>query len=127
MLLRLPFVRRVLRGAAGAGWGRSRGFRLLNLYAPYEASLLGRAAEAGEARGRLPGSWAPARTGSREAGRAAGAAAAGLVAGGRSKRSARAFTLVAADGDERGAVAAAAAGPEAERGVDLGGGRAPLV
>jgi hypothetical protein len=50
-LLLLPVVRRVLgglRGADGAGWGRSRGFRLLNLYAPYVASLFGRAAEAVE-------------------------------------------------------------------------------
>lgn len=31
ILLLLPFVRRALRGAAGAGCGLSRGFRLLNL------------------------------------------------------------------------------------------------
>ena len=131
MLPRLPFVRRVLRGVAGAGWGLSRGFRLLNLYVPYAASRLGRAADA-EAGckpcGRLPDSLGAARAGSREAERTAGEGAPGE----RSKRSARAFTLVAVWVEGRVAVAVEdEAGPEADLGVglgvDLGGGRAPFV
>lgn len=50
-LLLLPVVRRVagvFRGDAGAGCGLSLGFRLLNLYEPYAASLFGRAADAVE-------------------------------------------------------------------------------
>jgi len=50
-LLLLPVVRRVagaFRGEAGAGCGLSLGFRLLNLYDPYAASLFGRAADAVE-------------------------------------------------------------------------------
>jgi hypothetical protein len=35
----------MLAGEAGAGCGLSRGFRLLNLCGPYEASLAGRAGE----------------------------------------------------------------------------------
>jgi hypothetical protein len=50
-LFLLPVVRRdagAVCGDAGAGCGRSLGFRLLNLYDPYTASLLGRAADAVE-------------------------------------------------------------------------------
>jgi hypothetical protein len=39
------FVRRTLAGDAGAGCGLSLGFKLLNLYDPYAASLVGRAGE----------------------------------------------------------------------------------
>lgn len=50
LLAWLAFVaRRWVRGGdVGAGCGRSRGLRFLNWYAPYAASLVGRAAEAGE-------------------------------------------------------------------------------
>lgn len=61
LLAWLAFVaRRAVRGGdMGAGCGRSRGLRLLNLYEPYVASLFDRAAAAGEevgAAGRLTGS-----------------------------------------------------------------------
>jgi hypothetical protein len=40
-----PLVRRTLAGEAGAGCGRSRGLRLLNLCGPYDASFVGRAGD----------------------------------------------------------------------------------
>lgn len=46
MVAFVPFVRRLFRGVAGAAWGLSRGFRLVDLCGPYAASLLERAAEA---------------------------------------------------------------------------------
>jgi hypothetical protein len=125
-LLLLPVVRRaagVFRGDAGAGCGRSRGFRLLNLYVPYTASLFGRAADAveeTEAFERLAGSLAPARVGPLDLERTAGAVVATPPPGDRSKRSARAFTLFDTCGEER-VVVADEAGPETERGVVLGG------
>lgn len=129
MLLLLPFVRRAVRGAAGAGCGRSRGFRLLNLYDPYEASLFGRAADAvDETEGfeRLAGSFTPGRVGSRDLERTAGRAGAGPPPGERSNLSARALTLLGTWGDER-VDEADGAGPEADLGVALGGERAPFV
>ena len=126
-LLRLPAVRRVVvfRGDAGAGCGRSLGFRLLNLYVPYAASLLGRAAEAVddiEAPDRLAGSYAPVRVGSFDLERTAGAAVVTPPPGDRSNLSASAFTLFETCGEER-VVVADEAGPDADLGVDLGGGR----
>jgi hypothetical protein len=129
-LLLLPVVRRVagvLRGEAGAGCGRSRGFRLLNLYVPYVASLFGRAADAvedTEALERLAASCVPALLGPLDRERTAGAVAEeGLLPGDRSNRSARAFTLFVTWGVERVGVADEA-GPDTDLGVGLvGGGR----
>lgn len=129
MLPLLPFVRRALRGVAGAGWGRSRGLRLLNLCGPYEASLLGRAAEAVDEMEALARRWAScaaARLGSRDLERTGGDAESELPPGERSKRSARAFTLVDVVGGERGAEAVEAAGPEADLAAGLGVVLAPL-
>jgi hypothetical protein len=136
MLLLLPFVRRAFRGDAGAGCGLSRGFRLLNLCGPYEASLLGRAADAVDemdAFVRLAASCAaPARLGVRDLERTAGEVVVELAPGDCSNRSARALTLLETWGEERVA-AGGDAGPEAEAeaeadlGVALGVGRAPFV
>jgi hypothetical protein len=126
-LLLLPVVRRdagAVRGDAGAGCGLSLGFRLLNLYAPYTASLFGRAADAveeTEAFERFAGSWAPARVGPLDRDRTAGAAGTTLPPGERSKRSANALTLFVTCGEERVGVTEAA-GPETERGVVFEGG-----
>jgi hypothetical protein len=130
MLLLLPFVLRALRVAAGAGCGRSRGFRLLNLCGPYEASLLGRAADAVDemdAFVRLVAeSCAPARLGVLDLERTAGEEAVELPPGDCSNRSARARTLLETWGEERVA-AGGDAGPEADLGVALGVVRAPFV
>ena len=106
MVALVPFVRRGFRGVAGAGWGLSLGFRLLNLWGPYEASLLGRAAEAvdeTEALARLWTSYEAARVGSRDLERRADEAVGEVAPGERSKRSARAFTLLEGLGGERAA------------------------
>lgn len=131
MLLRLPFVRRALRGDAGAGWGLSRGLRLLNLCGPYEASLLGRAADAVdeiEACARRATSCvpAPARLGVLERERTAGDVAVELLVGDCSKRSARALTLLETWGEERVA-AGGDAGFEADLTAALEVERAPFV
>jgi hypothetical protein len=97
MLLLLPFVLRAFRGDAGAGWGRSRGFRLLNLCGPYEASLLGRAADAVDemdAFVRLAESCAPALLGVLDLERTAVEDVVELAPGDCSNRSARALTLL---------------------------------
>jgi hypothetical protein len=127
-LLLLPVVRRVagvLRGEAGAGCGRSRGFRLLNLYVPYVASLFGRAAEAVEetdALDRLAASYVPVRLdGPLDRERTAGAVPEGLLPGDRSNRSARALTLFVTWGEERVGVADEA-GPDTDLDVGLAGG-----
>jgi hypothetical protein len=131
MLLLLPFVLRAFRGDAGAGCGRSRGFRLLNLCGPYEASLLGRAADAVDemdAFARLAESCAPvpARLGVLDLERTAGEDVVELAPGDCSNRSASARTLAETWGEERVA-AGGDAGPEADLGVALGVVRAPFV
>lgn len=122
LLAWLAFVaRRAVRGGdVGVGWGRSRGLRLLNLYDPYVASLVGRAAEAGDdvgPEGRLTGSCAPARVGSLDRERMTE----GITSppGDFSNLSASALTLFDAEREE----ATEDAGPETERGVALGGDR----
>jgi hypothetical protein len=133
MLLLLPFVRREFRGEAGAGCGLSRDFRLLNLCGPYEASLLGRAADAVEdmdVLARLAGSWAPTRAGSLDWERDGGEVAGEVPLGDRSNLSASALTLLETCAGERVAVAVAEAddaGPEADLGVAFGVVWAPLA
>jgi hypothetical protein len=131
MLLLLPFVRRALRGDAGAGCGLSRGLRLLNLCGPYEASLLGRAADAVdeiEACARLATSDAPARLGVLDLERTADVVVVvELPPGDCSNRSARARTLLETWAEEREAAAGGDAGPEADLGVALEDERAPFV
>ena len=106
----------------GVGCGRSRGLRLLNLYDPYAASLVGRAAEAGEdvgAAGRLTGSCDPTRVGSFDRERMTE----GITSppGDRSNLSASTLTLFDTCGGEREATEDA--GPDTERGPVLGGDR----
>lgn len=104
MLAFMPFVRRVFRGVAGAGWGLSLGFRLLNLWGPYEASLLGRAADAVDETEALARRWASyeiALEGSRDLERSVDEAVGEVASGERSKRSASAFTLFDWFGGER--------------------------
>lgn len=126
LLAWLAFVaRRAVRcGDVGAGWGRSRGFGLLNLWAPYAASLAGRAVGAGAevgALGRLAGSCAP-RDGSLDRERMTEGMTS--LPGERSNLSARALTLFVLDagGGERDE-STEDAGPDTDRGLARGGER----
>lgn len=118
-------------GEVGAGCGLSRGFRLLNLYAPYAASLEGRAAEAADevvdALGLLNAFCAPGRLGSLDLERRGGIDTPGLLPGERSNRSARALTLLAAGGERVAAADDDEAGPETDRVVGFEGERTRLA
>jgi hypothetical protein len=103
----------------------------LNLYEPYAASLVGRAAEAGEDPGcvvRLAASWGLDRLGSRDLERVAVGVVVGLAPGDFSNLSASALTLLAAWGEGREVdVEVEVAGPETDLGVVFGGDLAPFV
>ena len=103
--------------------------RLLNLCGPYEASLLGRAAEAvdeTEAFARRWTSCAAPLLGSRDLERTAAEDVGEVPPGERSNRSARARTLFDVGGGERVAPEDDA-GPEADLGVAFGVDREPFV